>query len=270
MGVSIELHITHIVRVLHILCVMRVMRVMHVMHLVRAGALTVAGSLEGNMGAKKWKEQNGLWHKIAQLEAAGYSTEAGAAVSATVRQLYGPPANQLVQLVSTLTNILVTVEISNTGHDCFLVRDVHLAIPTQEGPISLCPDPRESRRGDDMYDFPCPIPVRCRRDEVLNHRIGQLCLRPGEPITGILLWNGWRINENFRHGIPVNAEIALQDQFERWHSSRIELMVDRQSCLKFSRSAQRRERSGLFSGGTETTEPARLRTRSSSKPGRVF
>ena len=67
------------------------------------------------------------------------------------------------------------------------------------------------------------------RDNVLNHRImdGGLRLRRGELVEGLLIATGAApLPEGYVHGMPVEVELLLADQFDEVHSAKVELRAD--------------------------------------------
>jgi hypothetical protein len=70
---------------------------------------------------------------------------------------------------------------------------------------------------------------------VLNHRIGLLgTIKPNEMLGGLLL--AYCMHRCVPNGIPegstVPGEISILDQHGRWHSSEIELEIDRSATMK--------------------------------------
>jgi len=115
-----------------------------------------------------------------------------------------------VRLVAARTGITIT--------DCTLV------LPWESNPSLYLDSVSDGSR----YYRPAKG-LEFERDDVLNHRImeGGLRLRRGELLEGLLIATGAPpIPEGYSHGMPVEVELLLTDQFDEVYCANVELRAD--------------------------------------------
>jgi hypothetical protein len=155
------------------------------------------------------------------------------------------------------TEYILDLSITNNSYARLTVNDIDGRPPWEDENVTWLGDPSLYALKNGAYRMPSgqKIPY----ESVLNHRIREVELAPGESREGILLaWRpDTRIPTDYLHDETFPMRIALLDQFGRFHASVIEVRVDRSATMRMPDLTKARG-GGLRAGGEQEIRKAHV------------
>ena len=202
---------------------------------------------------RKNRNSTRLGADLCDLAAAGSMVDCSVAptleenAEVEIRLVGGVHESMVFELPDGRSGYILDLEIINqTSKTIYCLPETELRMPWEDALFDWLPDPKETgrtfsyfrrqRNGRserveatyESYCFPGGAQLEYTRDLVLNHILLKGCtLRPGCPLTGLLLATGGPMPHDLRHGQWLEPTLALIASNHREYTAQIQLWTER-------------------------------------------